>query len=195
MRCFFCVGLVALLASLAQLPASQLGTGKVDLLKKTVKKLEASFEPAEAKPGQTVTWKLLLELHDDYTTYPFHQPDPKAEFQVNQIKLPESGPVVFVGKMIDPAKFLKKAEPELGIKELRYYTGKVLFQQKVVIHPEASAGEVTVKIPALRLSVCDAKNCYPLKAQMPEAKLKILPGPAVKVEESYAEEVKKAKKE
>jgi inner membrane protein involved in colicin E2 resistance len=193
MRYLFFALLAGSLVGLANLPAQELGTGKVDWFKKSVKKLEASFEPAEAKPGQTVTWTLLVELHDDYITYPFSQPDPKAEFQVNQIKFPESGAAVFVGKVIDPPKFEKKAEPEIGIKELRYYKGKMAFQRKVVIHPEAKPGEISVKIPSLKLSVCDAKNCYALKTQMPEAKLKILAGPAVKVDEVYAEEVKQAK--
>jgi len=193
MRILALVLLLSGFGVVANLPANQLGTGKVDWFKKSVKKLEASFEPSEAKPGQTVTWSLFVELHEGFTTYPFTQPDPKAEFQVNQITFPESGSAVFVGKVIDPAKFEKKAEPDLEIKELRYYKGKAIFQRKVVIHPDAKPGELTVKIPALKLNVCDAKNCYPLKTQTPEAKIKVLAGPSLKVDEAYAEEVKKAK--
>lgn len=185
--------LVIMLTWLSQLSASQLGGPKIDWFKKAVKKLEASFSPAEAKPGQTVTWSLLVELTEGFTTYPFRQPDPKAEFQVNQIKFPESGPVVFVGQIIEPPKFEKKAELDIGIRELRYYKGKAVFQRKVVVHPNAKPGEVVVKIPSLKLNVCDDRNCYNLKAQMPEAKLKILDGPAVPVEAEFAEEVKKAK--
>ena len=44
-----------------------------------MKKVEAKFDPAEAKPGQTVTFKLTVELNDGYYTYPTRQADKAAE--------------------------------------------------------------------------------------------------------------------
>ena len=87
-----------------------------------------------------------------------------------------------------------KAEPLLGIKELRVFEGVVVFERPAVVPPAAKAGAAAVKLAGLKLQVCDEKNCYPAKAMAPEAKLKVLPGPAVEVEKQYREEVEKALK-
>ena len=81
---------------------------------KAVKKVEGRFSPTEAKPGQTVTFTLTVELNDGYHTYPTVQPDKMAAGMVNLIKFPEAGTVIFVGQTHDPKKFATKAEPELA---------------------------------------------------------------------------------
>src|SRR3954471_18292810 len=82
---------------------------------KAVKKVEGKFTPAEAKPGQTVTFTLTVELNDGYHTYPLVQPDPKADGMVNVLKFPAADGVIFVGKPEDPKDFLTKEEPDIGI--------------------------------------------------------------------------------
>ena len=165
---------------------------KNDWYAKAVTKFEATVEPAEAKPGQTVTMKFAFDLADGYTTYPTAQPDKNAEGMVNRITFPEAGTVIFVGDTLDPPKFKKKDELDLGIKELRYYTGKVAFERKFVVNPSQKPGDITVTVPSFKLMVCDASNCFPAKNLKPEAKLKVLPGPAVAVEKEFADEVAKA---
>jgi len=159
---------------------------------KAVKKVEASFSPAEAKPGQTVTFTLTLELNDGYHTYPTVQTDKEAAAMVNELKFPDAGAVVFVGKVDDPKDTKTKAEPDLGIAELRYCTGSVTYTRRAVVSPKAAAGAATVKLPSFKISVCDKDNCFPPKAVPVEATLKVLDGPAVEVEKAYAAEVKKA---
>ena len=63
-----------------------------------------------------------------------------------------------------------------------------------VASPTAKAGEVAVELPKFLPSVCDKDNCFPPKTLKPEAKLKVLDGPAVAVDKKYAEEVEKALK-
>lgn len=159
---------------------------------KAVKGVTAKFEPAEAKPGQTVTFTLTLELNPGYYTYPTSQPDKEAGSYTNTLKFPDPAAVVFVGAVENPKDFQTKAEPDLGIKELRTVQGKVTFARKAVVLPTASAGPATVKLPAFKLNVCDSTNCYPAKDVPVEAALKVLAGPAVEVEKAYADEVKKA---
>ncbi|MBX9583400.1 MAG: protein-disulfide reductase DsbD N-terminal domain-containing protein [Gemmataceae bacterium] len=159
---------------------------------KAVKKVEARFDPPEAKPGQTVTLKLTVELNEGYHTYPTKQPDKEAASMVNQLKFPDPGAVVFVGGVTDPDKYVTKAEPALGIKELREYEGKVTFTRKAVVSPKAAAGPAAVKLTEFKLMVCDQTNCFPPKKVPVEAALKVLPGPAVEVEKAYADEVAKA---
>lgn len=188
---FFCLCLCSTSLLVAQDPLLP-QPKKNDWFTKAVKKFDASVEPAEAKPGQVVTFKITLHLNDGYTTYPVKQVDKQAEGMVNTIKLPEPGSVIFVGETIDPPKFSKKAEPDIGIKELRYYTGKIVYEHKLVVNPTQKPGEITLKLTEFKLTVCDANNCFPPKKLMPEAKLKVLPGPAVAVAAEFADEVKKA---
>src|SRR5262245_44438801 len=103
---------------------------------KAIKKIEGKFTPAEAKPGETVTFTLTVELHDGYYTYPTVQPDKLAAGMVNVIKFPTPGTVIFVGSTEDPKDFLTKEEMDLGIKELRYNVGKVVYTRKAVVSPK-----------------------------------------------------------
>jgi hypothetical protein len=162
-----------------------------DWYAKAVKSVEAKVEPATARPGQTVTFTLAIDLNDGYHTYPTVQPDKNAAGMVNAIAFPEPGALVFVGAVIDPAKPDVKAEPALGIKELRTYRGKVVFERKAVVNPKAAAGEATVALKSFKLSVCDADNCFAPRTLKPEAKLAVK-GEAMAVAKEYAAEVEKA---
>ena len=53
--------------------------------------------------------------------------------------------------------------------------------------------DATVALESFKLSVCDAKNCFPAKTLQPEAKFKVIEG-SVEVAKEYADEVKKADK-
>jgi hypothetical protein len=160
---------------------------------KAVKSIAATVEPAEAKPGQTVVFKLSIELNDGYFTYPTKQPDENAKSMVNKIAFPKPGTLVFVGDVVDPKEFLVKDEPLLGIAELRSYKGTATFERKAVVSPKAKPGDATVALESFKLSVCDAKNCFPAKTLQPVAKLKVLEG-QVEVAKEYADEVSKAEK-
>ena len=163
-----------------------------DVKKGGVQSVEAAFEPAEAKPGQTVTLKLTVTLLDGYHTYPLPQPDKAAEGMVNKLDFPSPGAVVVVGDALDPGGAKVKAEPLLGIEQMLYYTGTVVYERTAVVSPTAKPGEVSVELPKFLLSVCDNDNCFPPKKLTPTAKLKVLDGPAVAVDKKYAEEVEKA---
>lgn len=188
-RTLLIVPLLAVAAALATPPAPAAGQKWYE---KAVKSVEATFTPAEAKPGQTVTFTLTLELNDGYHTYPTVQPDKMAASMTNIIQFPKPGAVIFVGDLQDPKDTRTKAEPDLGIAELRYCTGKVVYTRKAVVSPKAAPGPTTVKLEAFKLSVCDKDNCYAPKNVPVAALLKVLEGPAVPVDPAFADEVKKA---
>ena len=145
-------------------------TFAADAKKGGVKAVEAKFEPAEAKPGQTVTLKLTVTLEDGYYTYPLVQTDKAAAGMVNKLDFPKPGAVVFVGESLDPAGAKAKAEPILGIESMLYYTGTVVYERTAVVSPTAKAGEVAVELPKFLLSVCDKDNCFPPKTLKPAEK-------------------------
>src|SRR5689334_22199954 len=77
---------------------------------KVVKKVEATFEPATAKRGETITWKLTVEVADGWHTYPTKQTDPAAQTNVNKITPPTVGSAVFVpNTLVEPAGAKTKA--------------------------------------------------------------------------------------
>jgi hypothetical protein len=160
-----------------------------------VKSVQASFEPAEAVPGQVITFKLTITLDDGYHTYPLVQTDKQALGMVNKIEFPAPAAVVFVGDAIDPANPLVKAEPVLGIEQMLYYTGTVVYERKAVVSPKAVPGSTNVQLPKFTLSVCDKDSCFPPKKHTPEATLKVLDGPAIEIDKKYADEVKTALKD
>ena len=76
----FCFALVLLTA----LAATSFGDDKAPptdnkFFRNAVPKAWTSFEPSTAKRGETVTWRLTVELAPGWHTYPLQQVDPKAE--------------------------------------------------------------------------------------------------------------------
>src|SRR5262245_47556429 len=144
-RILVLIPLAVVAVALASPPAPA-GTAGQKWYEKAVKKVEGTFTPAEAKPGQTVTFTLPLELNEGYHSYPTVQTDKMAVGMVNTIQFPKPGNVIFVGDVQDPKDTKTKAEPDLGIAELRYCTGKIVYTRKAVVSPKATAGPTTVKL-------------------------------------------------
>jgi DsbC/DsbD-like thiol-disulfide interchange protein len=178
---------ILLIVAVASAPASN----QKDWFEKSVKKIEAKFEPAEAKPGQTVTFSLTIELNPGYHTYPTMQPEKAAAGFVNIIKYPGPETVVFVGTTVEPKEFVKKAVPELNITEMHEYGGKVTYTRKAVVSPKAMPGAATVKLAEFTLQVCDEQTCFRPKKIPVEAALKVLEG-SVPVDPALTDEVNKA---
>lgn len=165
------------------------GTSRALDIDRAVKKVEATFEPAEAKPGQVVTLKIRVELDTGWWTYPTVQTDKAAANQINKFVFPKEGSLLFVGKPIDPTNPKSKPEPDLGIEKLLYYPGGGTYEHKVVVSPKAGKGEAEAKV-TVKLTVCNTMNCVPGKYDV-TAKLKVLDGPAVEVDSTYKAEVEK----
>src|SRR5262245_28874878 len=134
-------------------------------------RIEAEFEPAIARRGETVTWKLTVELIPRWHTYPTKQADPNAQSQVTQIKFPQTGDVTPDGPITEPDHPIKKAEPDLGIKELIQYEGTVVWQQQLVVSPFAAPGDDQIKVPITKFA-CD-ESCLPPKKHETTATLTI----------------------
>src|SRR5207249_3516851 len=84
----------------------------------------------EVRRGQTVTWKLTVELIPGWHTYPSKQAEAAAEQYVTEFQFAKaSGPLVFVDPLREPEP-LKK--PEQDIKELRFYEGTTTWEQTAV---------------------------------------------------------------
>lgn len=164
-------------------------------LPKGVEKVEASIVPADAAPGQLVTYRVTVTLAAGFHTYPLLQPDKAADGMVNTLVYPEPASLIFVGEANSPTQTDVKAEPLLGIKALHTLHGTVVYERSAIVHPKAKAGASTIALPKFVLSVCDKDACYPPKTLMPEASLKVTDSPAVAIDKKYAAEVEKLLKD
>ncbi|MCZ2343677.1 MAG: hypothetical protein LC104_18065 [Bacteroidales bacterium] len=167
------------------------GQKKPSPVDKAVVKLQAACTPAEAKPGQTVTLQVQVHLANGFYTYPLLQNDKAAEEMVNKLTILGGNHLIPVSSPVAASPVKSKPEPLLGIRDMRYLTGVVVYEQKFVVSPKAAPGNQTF-VPELRLSVCSDNNCYPPKTVKPEATLKILDGPAMAIEPAFRAIVEKS---
>lgn len=156
--------------------------------KDVVPTVKATVEPTEAKRGETVTWKLTVEVIPGWHTYPTKQTDPNAESFVNKITFPKPGDVIFVDQLQEPANGIKQPDKDLDIKEYTVYEGKVTWTRKFVVSPNAKPGKLTIKVP-VKVLACD-KSCIDGKVDV-EVDLTVSDKPAVAVDPKFAAEVAK----
>ncbi|HEX3148377.1 MAG TPA: cytochrome c biogenesis protein CcdA [Gemmataceae bacterium] len=128
-----------------------------------VRSVEGKIEPAAAKPGQTVTYKLIIRLFPEHLTYPTRQPDQKASSQQNQFTLPPPGDLVFVGPFTDPPNAHQKPNPGADGSTIAYYPEGAVWEFKAVVAPLAKPGERMVTVALNQLLICNDDNCIPPK--------------------------------
>lgn len=124
-----------------------------------VMKLDAAVAPASAKPGETIEWKLTVELKKGWHTYPTAQADPNHSNFVTKITFPKIDGLSFVGDIKEPKPVIKK-DPCGDIATLE---GKVEFEQRIKIAADAKPGKIKVAVP-VKMIVCSNDTCLPPKA-------------------------------
>lgn len=154
-----------------------------------VKSIDARIEPFEAKPGQTVTYKITIKLNPDFHTYPTVQLDEKEKSNVSALQFADTPELIFVEPVADPPGAKMKIGPEGGT--LSYYEDEATFEIKAVVAPDAKPGEWSIPPKRVRFTVCDEQNCVPVSRTNLSAMLKVSTG-SVPVEEKYRAAVDKA---
>jgi thiol:disulfide interchange protein len=139
--------------------------------------LTTSVEPAEAKPGETVTFKVTAKLDPGYHIYKY-----------SKVKV-VGGPINTSFDFFDPADlnvegdWTPSTEPEKhkdpnfpGLDSVDYHEDEVTWSIKLKI-PEGTAPGKKVLHCQASYMVCDAKNCsIPGHWTLPETVLTVLPG-------------------
>jgi hypothetical protein len=153
-----------------------------------VESVNAVIEPADAKPGQTVTYKLIVKLNPGFHTYPVVQPDSQVSSH-NTIVLPDTGELIFVEPVSDPAGYEVVPTPMIG--NVAEYRGGATWEFKAVVSPRATPGSKDIPLKTVKILVCDEMNCLPPRKVDPSAKFKVFGSP-VAVEDKYRAAVEKA---
>jgi hypothetical protein len=155
-------------------------------------KITGSFEPSEAKPGQTVTLKIKVDIEKGWHTYPTVQEDKAAAFQVNKIAFEPKNPVVFVENVVEPPNPTIKAEADLGITAMHTYPGGGVWERKAVVPPSTKPGDIEAKLK-FTILICNDKNCLAPQKVDVAVPLKVK-GDPVPVEDKFKSLVEKALK-
>jgi thiol:disulfide interchange protein DsbD len=153
------------------------------------KKIEARFEPAQARRGETVKLIIRVELSEGVHTYPTVQPFPGEDPPINELTLSNTADLIVVGKLKEPANGVEKTDDK-GFKRHEYYETAV-WEQPVVISPNAAPG--AKKFPVkFKVLLCNERTCLPPRKLNLEAEMTLTDAPAVPVESQYQAEVAKA---
>jgi thiol:disulfide interchange protein len=137
-----------------------------------VESIKGTIEPAEAKPGQTVTYKLAIKLTPGHHTYPTVQTNPQSTSK-NTIELPKTGDLIFVEPVSDPPDFTIVNGADGPQAE---YEGGATWEFKAVVSPKATPGPRPIPLSKVKVLVCDANNCLPPKVVTVTADLTVAAG-------------------
>lgn len=152
-----------------------------------VESIQGKIEPATARPGQTVIYRLSVKLTPGHHTYPSLQLDPKSESK-NIIVLPDAGDLIFVDPVSDPPDaqlMMEKGETYL------YYPGGATWEFKAVVSPKATTGPKKIALKQFKVLICDKNNCLPPRTVPVSAALEVAGSP-VDVEEKYRAKVEES---
>lgn len=154
-----------------------------DPFKDAVEKITVSLEPAEAKRGQTVTWKVTVKLAPGWHTYALKQTEKDFESSVTTFEFPDSADIKWVGRISEPPS-LQKLE---GGKTVLQHEDEVTWSRHLVVRPGAQPGKKILQAK-VRLVVCNERGCLPPEDVPLTAELTITDG-QVPVEDKYFQAV------
>ncbi len=136
-----------------------------------------SVEPARARPGETVTYKVTTTLQNPWHIYGYakEQPQPPAP-RNTQFDLFETGGLEPVGDWKSTPEAERKPEPAFDNRVFGIHEGKVVWSQSLKVPADATPGQRSI-ISQVYFQICDPTSCKPPTYKSLEpAELTILPG-------------------
>src|SRR5262245_23150404 len=156
----------------------------------------ADILPDKAKRGQTVTYRLTLEIKPGAWTYPVKADTGQTSLTV--LKPPATGDLIFVTPPVDPPGVWENVPDQNDpLKLVTHSKGTVTWQMQAVVSPNAAPGKTTVILDKKEttLLACNQLGCVSSAfdgKDLPVAEFEVLDGDPVPVEEQYRTAVEKA---
>jgi thiol:disulfide interchange protein DsbD len=162
--------------------------------KGAVTKIEVQVEPESAKRGQTVVWRLKMDLAEHFHTYPTEQANPASRYKTriefnpkpNADSPPPPTQVVPVEKVRSPSPLRPLTEAGESFQVIE---GTAVWEQTFVVKPDAPPGPTTIRVK-VSSQVCDERGCTPFVLRL-ETPLTVT-SDSVPVEAKYQDAVKQA---
>ncbi len=137
-------------------------------------KYTAAIEPAKAKPGDTVTYKVSVQVAEPWHIYAWAEKQPEEGPRSTQFNLYDTG------GLTAGAEWKSDKEPELAaepafpnLKAVAFHEKGVVWSMPLTIPKDAKPGSVTVKGQML-FQICNEGACKaPTKVGLPDATVTI----------------------
>jgi thiol:disulfide interchange protein DsbD len=138
--------------------------------------LTPSVKPAEAKPGDTVTFEVQVKLEPGWHIFKFDKAaeDPDGGPRNTTFDLFNLGGLKLAGEWRASKPTLRKVEKAFDSKVLEFFEDEVTFRVPLQIPKEISPGKKTLRVQA-GYQICDAASCkQPGQWTLPDVALTIV---------------------
>ena len=143
---------------------------------------EATFTtsviPAEAKPGDTVTYKVTAKVEAPWHIYKYSKTPPADGPKYTEFDFFDPAGLKVEGDWTPSVAPIKKKEPAFpDIPFLEYHEDEVTWSIKLQVPAEASPGKKTLRCQ-VGYMICSDQNCsFPGQWTLPDAELTVTSGP------------------
>lgn len=140
-------------------------------------KLTASVSPADAKPGDTVTYTVTADVAEPWHIYAYAPKRVGEGPEPTQFDFFDRGGLKLDGEWTpdrDPEK--KKESVFAGLEFVEFYEGKVSWSVPLKVPANAKPGKINLR-SQIHFQICDPKSCKPpAKVTVPDAPVTIKAG-------------------
>jgi thiol:disulfide interchange protein len=143
--------------------------------------LEMTLDKTAARPGETVSLTLTMNIKPQYHTYPLAQPFPEAGAFTSSLLRPKFGEFIFVGELTGPHGEVMMRDGAM----VEWVTNSAEWKWQFVVHPEARPGKRMIKLRGT-LPACNDNDC--VNGSPPDMEFEVLAG-ARPVDSKYKAEV------
>ncbi|MFO0951770.1 MAG: protein-disulfide reductase DsbD family protein [Isosphaeraceae bacterium] len=133
-----------------------------------------ALDPNEAKPGQTVTYKVTAQVDPGYHIYDYVKEQPAQGPAYTQFDLFDTAGLNPAGDWTPDQPPQVKEEPAFNNMVVSFFEGSVTWSIPLKVPDSAPAGPKTVRCQAA-YQICDATSCSPAgQWTLPDASLNVL---------------------
>jgi thiol:disulfide interchange protein DsbD len=137
--------------------------------------LTATVTPAEAKPGETVTYRVTAKLDPGWHIYEYAKEPPADGPRPTQFDFFDTGGLTVAGDWKSETPALVKEEPAFNSMVVSFFEDEATWNLPLKVPADASPGSKTLRCQAA-YQICDANSCSPPgRWTLPDVVLTVLP--------------------
>jgi len=136
----------------------------------------ASVEPVEAKPGETVIYKVTARIQPGWHVYDYAKRQPDDGPRVTEFDLFDAAGLVAAGDWKSTPAPTVKQDPAFNNLVVSYFENEVTWALPLTVPAAAGPGPKTLRCQ-VGFQLCDANSCKPpVRRTLPEVALNVVAG-------------------
>ena len=140
--------------------------------------LTTAFEPAEARPGETVAYKITAQVEPGWHIYAYAKTEPEQGPRPTTFDVFDTGGLKAAGGWKASTAPEVKQEPAFDNMVVAFHEGEVTWSLPLTVPADAPAGKLTVRTQAGYM-ICNETSCLPAgRWTLADATLTVLPAAA-----------------